>query len=150
MPQYFAYGSNMDEERMKSRRIAFTKRVPAILYGYKLTFNKMTDVKGFGYATIEKGKSKDFVEGILYTVNKLGIMTLDRFEGYPYHYNRIDIKVCSDGIECHAITYIATPEVLGKKLIPFPEYLDHLLAGKEFLSDEYFNFLESFVSPKII
>lgn len=46
---YFAFGSNMNLDRMKSRNTNFEFRTGAVLYGYKLTFNKKA---GFGsYST---------------------------------------------------------------------------------------------------
>lgn len=37
---YFAYGSNMNQERMKSRKTDFEFRTGAVLSGYELVFNK--------------------------------------------------------------------------------------------------------------
>lgn len=37
---YFAYGSNMNQERMKSRKTGFEFRTGAVLEGFELTFNK--------------------------------------------------------------------------------------------------------------
>lgn len=37
---YFAYGSNMNQERMKSRKTDYEFRTGAVLKGYELTFNK--------------------------------------------------------------------------------------------------------------
>ena len=38
--KYFAYGSNMNSERVKERGIIFSKREYGILEGFRLVFNK--------------------------------------------------------------------------------------------------------------
>jgi gamma-glutamylcyclotransferase len=138
MPLYFAYGSNMDIDRMRERNINFTKRLPAILFGYKLTFNKMSSLIREGFATIEKGNKFDWVEGALYEINNMGIFNLDRYEGYPYHYKRVKIKVKCDCEDMIVTTYIATDGTNGYNLKPSQDYLHHLLKGKDILSEKYF------------
>jgi len=139
---YFAYGSNMNPARLIERGVEFSQMKPALLKGYKLTFNKICRSYGEGYgcATIEPSENGK-VEGILFElVNpSLAIKNLDGYEGYPYHYDRIIVEVeTTEGIQ-KAVTYIANPWVLGRNLFPHPRYLAHLLVPceKGFLSKEY-------------
>jgi len=142
--KYFAYGSNMDPERMRSRGIRFSKRVHAVLRGYILRFNKVSSRNPReGYANIVPHKG-GIVEGIRYEIPDEDIYKLDKFEGYPYHYNRIEVDVeLDDGRRVRAVTYIAQPDKVREGLKPSRGYLKHLLAGKDILSESYYEMLKS-------
>jgi len=136
--KYFAYGSNMDPNRMKKRGINFSKREHAVLEGWKLLFNKIASRNSNeGYANIEKEEG-NVVEGILYELQESDIEKLDRWEGCSHHYKKISIKVRLDtGKEIEAITYVANPNKVKQGLKPSKEYLAHLLKGCDLLSSEY-------------
>ncbi|MCX8182535.1 MAG: gamma-glutamylcyclotransferase [Candidatus Methanomethyliaceae archaeon] len=146
---YFAYGSNMDPERMEKRIGEFYSIEGAILRGYRLAFNKKAQGKpGEGYANIVRDDSRA-VEGVLYEIDEEKLKKLDKFEGVPYHYRRCEITVeCKDDRgkmrTCKAIAYIANENMVdkGDRLKPTREYLGHLLKGKGFLSKEYVEMLE--------
>jgi hypothetical protein len=134
--KYFAYGSNMSQKRMSQRKVDYQVLGKAILAGYKLSFNKQAKNKpGIGYANIVK-QSDSFVEGILYEVNDLS--QLDKFEGHPVHYLRTEVIVNLNNEEHLCTTYIAQPEYIVEGLHPEEEYLQHLLEGKEYLSNDYY------------
>ena len=136
--KYFAYGSNMDPERMKERGIDFSKRVHAILKGWRLKFNKVASRNpDEGYANIEMDDG-GVVEGILYTIKNSDIEKLDRYEGYPIHYKKLKVKVrLYSGEDEEAITYVANPDKVREGLKPSKDYLNHLLKGCDLLSEEY-------------
>jgi len=142
---YFAYGSNMDKQRMQvERNIAFSRRCSAHLYGYHLEFNKVAnDNPQEGKANIVPDDG-GLVEGALYDIDATSLPTLDKCEGYHEHYLKIPVKVRlpSDGKEVCAITYIANPDKIGDELKPRRCYLDHLLAGRDILSEGYLEWLE--------
>jgi len=123
---------------MRERRINFSKREHAILEGWRLEFNKVASLNPKeGYATIVKDEEK-VVEGILYIIQDVDIKKLDRYEGYPNHYDRIKVRVKTDGgKEIEAITYVAKPDKVREGLRPSKEYLNHLLKGCDLLSQEY-------------
>ena len=134
---YFAYGSNMNEERMKERDINFTSRQFAKLTGYVLAFNKKAKAGNYTFANIKKSEI-DCVEGILYEFPDNDILKLDKAEGYPYHYNKIEIIVFDkDENPIKAITYIAQKDKVVEGLFPTTNYINHLLAGKDILSNSY-------------
>ena len=136
--RYFAYGSNMNPERMRKRGINFSKREHAILEGWRLAFNKIAsrNLKE-GFANIVKYE-RCFVEGILYTIQESDIKKLDRYEGYPNHYERIKVRVrLNRGEEVEATTYVAKFDKVREGLKPSKEYLKHLLKGCDLLSEEY-------------
>ncbi|MCD6194956.1 gamma-glutamylcyclotransferase [bacterium] len=137
--KYFAYGSNMNPCRMKKeRRIDFSRQEHATLRGWKLKFNKIAfRSPEEGYANIEKDEGSN-VEGVLYTIKDADTKKLDRYEGYPDHYDRRKVKVELDsGEEVKAVTYIAKPNKVEDGLKPSKSYLDHLLKGCNLLSREY-------------
>ncbi len=138
MVNYFAYGSNMNPERMRERGINYSQRKPATLKGWKLAFNKVASKNPKeGYANIISDINS-IVEGILYEIYDSDISKLDKYEGCPEHYCRILVKVLMhDGQEVEAITYVANPNKIRDGLRPSKEYLSHLLKGCDLLPKEY-------------
>lgn len=135
--KYFAYGSNMNTERMIKRGIRFSERKRAVLKGWKLMFNKMASRPGEGYANIVEDE-REMVEGILYEIPCSDICKLDRYEGYPDHYIRVNVTVkLENGRKAKAVTYIANQDKVRDGLKPSKEYLRHLLKGSDLLSREY-------------
>ena len=109
--KYFAYGSNMNPQRLKDRKVSFSKREPAIMKDHELFFNKQASRNPKeGYANFAPKEGK-YVEGALYEVYEEAIQELDRCEGYPKHYDRKIIKVhTTNGDEIDALVYIAQPD----------------------------------------
>ena len=90
---YFAFGSNMNKERMIKREAKFTEMQKGILRDWQLVFNKKSSRnQDAGFANIEP-KTGSKVEGILYKVLEETLEKLDRFEGVPNHYQRKIISV---------------------------------------------------------
>ena len=137
MLKYFAYGSNMDQQRMISRGVIFSNMKSATLNDYELKFNKIS--KQGAVANIEP-KVGSTVEGILYDIDSLII--LDHYEGFPKHYNRI-LLTLNCGTE--AYVYVENKEYIVENLNPKQEYLNHLLEGKNYLSEKYFEKLKTFL-----
>ena len=156
MPKYyFAYGSNIDLNRMKEREVEFVSYQRAILENYTLRFNKYSYKTGCGVANIET-KEGDYVEGVLYELEnpEEGISRLDYFEGFfcenclQNHYLRRIMKVkTNDGREVEAYVYVANPIHVDNSLKPSLEYLRHLLSGceRKILSEEYCKRLKEFL-----
>jgi gamma-glutamylcyclotransferase len=136
--KYFAYGSNMDPNRMGERDVHFSQRRHAILEGYALKFNKvLSNNPREGYANIVQ-KKDEIVEGVLYEVPELDMKKLDRREGFPTHYSKESVIVeLDDHTKETAVTYVAQPGMIREGLKPTKEYLNHLLAAKDMLSDAY-------------
>jgi len=140
---YFAFGSNLNPDRMIQREAFFTKREHAVLDGFKLVF-AFNSGSGFGSATLVPDKNSE-VHGALYTLEKGGLDKLDIFEWVPRGgYERVDVKVRLDNGEMKdCVAYLATHEYFKTGLIPSRTYLDHLLKGKDILPLEYYSFLEN-------
>jgi len=137
--KYFAYGSNMDPERMRKRGINFLKREWAILKGWSLKFNKIAsrNPEKEGYANIVKD-NQGTVEVFFMKYLRKASRKLDKHEGYPSYYNKTTVRVnLKDGKEVEAVTYVAQPDKVRDGLKPSREYLNHLLKGCDLLSEEY-------------
>lgn len=146
--KYFAYGSNMDPERIRERGVEIMSMSPAVLPGYELVFNKISSgYHGEGFANIMKNEYS-VVEGILYETNLGSIHNLDRYENYPVGYNRLSFDlICKDYnrvVKAHA--YIAQANMVGKYLKPRRDYLRHLTVAEEFLSEGYLGMLNRVVT----
>lgn len=137
---YFAYGSNLNIERLKNRKVSFHSALPGVLNDYKLVFNKIASKnhKLERYANIIEAKNS-IVEGVLYQITIDSLKELDKHEGFPNHYNRYEkeILIKSTGEIVKAWVYIANQDktASGK---PSRDYLENILAGKDNLSPEYF------------
>lgn len=141
---YFAYGSNMNPDRMKERKVNYFQRKHAVLIGHRLEFNKVASRNPKeGYANIVPDKN-GFVEGVLYDILDSDLLKLDEHEGYPNHYDRIILPVLTDnGQDIEAVTYIAQPDKIRKGLKPGKDYLGHLLAARDILSESYYKDMET-------
>ncbi len=135
---YFAYGSNMDLNRMLTREAPFTQIKKGRVYGQRLVFNKIADgYPGYGYANIVPEHGFD-VMGVLYEVNESGLMELDKNEGVSSnHYFRSQIEVLlDDGSSIEAVVYLAHPSRVKDGLFPTHSYMEHLYKGLNILGDE--------------
>ncbi|MDR7415266.1 MAG: gamma-glutamylcyclotransferase family protein [Armatimonadota bacterium] len=126
---YFAYGSNLDSDRLHKRigRDRVDSKV-GYLRDYRFAFNKKGN-DGSGKANIvPRGGSQ--VWGAVYRLTSAELSYLDRCEGVPGHYERRQVEVMTrEGEIIHAQTYIANREKVSAGLRPTREYLDHILKG---------------------
>ena len=142
--RYFAYGSNMNPDRVRERGIQFSTALPATLTGVRLAFDKTSEKHpGVGHANMVYD-SAGSVEGVLYLLDSGEEITkMDRFESTPRNYSREIVHVSTTRGELAAWTYFANPGVRRAGLVPPRSYLEHLLAGEPFLSTDYFAMLTS-------
>jgi gamma-glutamylcyclotransferase (GGCT)/AIG2-like uncharacterized protein YtfP len=137
MQYYFAYGSNMDEKRMRNRGVHFTHKTSGVLKEYQLEFVhfiKSDTQSGFANIVIKDGAQ---VEGVVYTVDD-SVSCLDKYECVPIDYFREELLVQTPKGERQCIVYIGNKANTGELTKPAREYLDHILKGEPFLTDEYF------------
>ena len=137
--EYFAYGSNMNPERMKQRIGWSPPSRGAVLQDYQLMFDKQSNDGGKANIRPHEGA---VVEGVLYLLEEKDLLEMDSFEGVADgHYRRDSIAVMteSEGL-CRVVTYIA--QITGPEIPPTRAYLGHLLAGRDLLSPKYLKNLE--------
>jgi gamma-glutamylcyclotransferase len=125
---YFAYASNMNTAQMRSRAGEVSENRVARLENYELVFNKK--VRGGTAAANIRPAQGSAVIGVLYKINESAYRSLDRFEGAPIHYRRIQVNVVDgNGQAITADAYIATK--VEKGLRPASHYLKTILDGAE-------------------
>jgi gamma-glutamylcyclotransferase (GGCT)/AIG2-like uncharacterized protein YtfP len=135
---YFAYGSNMNHEQMKKR----CENAKFIERGYIENYDFVYD----GYSSYRKGAVGNIIPcegsivfGALWEISEDDLKNLDRYEGYPYVYNRKLMIVKDDkGLEYNAWVYLREPQEIG---MPSKEYHDIVIMGaKECnLPEDYIN-----------
>jgi gamma-glutamylcyclotransferase (GGCT)/AIG2-like uncharacterized protein YtfP len=83
------------------------------------------------------------VEGVLYALPTESELTkMDVFERTPINYSRDRLTVATPDGSRVAWTYFANPAVCRPGARPSRAYLAHLLAGRPYLSTDYFRRLE--------
>jgi len=139
---YFAYGSNMNPARVTARGLRFDRVSNATLAGVRLRFDKQSrEHPRSGHANLTFDRTSR-TEGVLYRLHDVReIERMDAFEAAPVNYSRDVVVVESEGARVAAWTYFANAAVIRPGLSPERSYLDHLLAGRDYLSPRYFAWL---------
>ena len=90
----FAYGSNLDDQQMRSRCASARIEARAVLPNHALAFGGFSQRWGGAVASVvpEPGAR---VEGLLYRITSPDLRALDRHEGFPFAYERIS-KLVTD------------------------------------------------------
>ncbi len=135
---YFAYGSNMNPERVLARKLPTVGNPePATLKNYELCFNKISRYRvGAASANITPMFGCSVV-GVLYRLTSTrAIKSMDPFENSPEDYAREAVFVhlghdarSDEAKLITAWTYIAKPHAIDDTLRPTREYVGHLLAS---------------------
>ncbi len=139
MPLYFAYGSNLDLQRMRERCPSARFDSRAVLRGHRLAFPRRAQGRHGGAAGIEPDGASS-VEGVLYLIQGRDLRTLDRQRGIASGCrDRREVRVeIPGGVVVTAWTCIARPHAEG----PFPPargYMEQIVRGakQQQLSVEY-------------
>jgi gamma-glutamylcyclotransferase len=107
MVLYFAYGSNMDWERMKERCPTAKFVTTALLPEHKLAFTRKATTgkfRGHGVADVVKS-SEDSVWGVVFQIDEIDLGRVHKYEGYNPNipdtdgYKREERRVLEDGKE---------------------------------------------------
>ncbi len=127
---YFAYGSNMDREKLEIHRaILVMEAKRGVLENYSLVFNKISSIRpSTGCANIIPAQGHR-VLGVLYRIRDSDISKMDIFEGVSsdqYHRERVLVRA-EDNDLIEAEVYIA--DQTDDNLMPSIEYLDSVLKG---------------------
>jgi len=135
---YFAYGSNMSSERLRSR-ISFMQIISrALLKDWKVVFNKRSN-DGSGKANLVESPGA-VTWGVLYEIDVQDLDTLDKIEaGYEHTTVRIWTP---DGNVVEAVTYIS--ENLTDDPRAYKWYKELILSGarENNLPQDYIAYLE--------
>ncbi len=139
---YFAYGSNMNPARVTERGLRFDVVCGAVMDSVCLTFDKQSRAHPqSGHASLSYQRDAR-VEGVLYRLeSNAEIERMDTFEATPINYSRDVVCLRTPRGEIAAWTYFANAAVRRCGLHPERAYLNHLLAGHDYLSEAYLDWL---------
>jgi gamma-glutamylcyclotransferase (GGCT)/AIG2-like uncharacterized protein YtfP len=113
------------------------------LDNYKFIINKKSFKNpDIGFANIQKSDN-NIVEGILYKILKEDIKKLDKYEGFPKHYNKKLLPIRNEsGVNIISFVYISQPKWESKIILKTnKKYKKYILEGKQYLTKDYYNFL---------
>lgn len=130
---YFAYGSNMLEQRLKDRVGSAEFFSNAWIPGYEVRCRKIS-IDGSGKADlVQTGNPEDIVHGVVYQFADHW-HALDRHEGATGNnpgYDRAGIQVQTDSGNRDVTTYLARRGSIDESLKPYTWYRDLILCGAE-------------------
>jgi sulfite reductase (NADPH) flavoprotein alpha-component len=129
---YFGYGSNMREASLRAKGVVPLSAEPAILRGWRLTFNipDFFRIEG-GTGNIERSP-EDEVHGVLYACRDDDLRALDELEALGVTYDRVQLEVETyGGRAVMANAYVGIPRALDSGHRPSPRYRRLLIRGAE-------------------
>ena len=103
--KYLAYGANMDAEVMKRRCPDAKFLATGLLEDWRLMFKGEIP---FSYGTIEQWEGFS-VPYVLWEISEADEKELDRYEGYPKHYQKSTLAIEYDG-ETILVMFYQKPE----------------------------------------
>lgn len=123
---YFAYGSNASESQMRARCPQSQLICTAFLKDYELCFPRFGKKRKCGVASVEKCENS-FVWGVIYKITEEDISELDKHEGFPDSYEKINVDVISVPAQSvlSAYTYVGIPQTGIYK--PSKEYIQLII-----------------------
>ncbi len=153
---YFAYGSNLNWERMKERCPSASFYCRASLSNYRIDFTRKSSSLECGVADIVKDNNFK-IYGVVYRIDEIDLGKLDKREGHiPQRdknaYRRREIMVLKEDNNEEPIT-VFTYEVEKKefgKYKPNNDYKNLIIDGAKHwdFPERYINFLENIETMK--
>ena len=129
---YFAYGSNMDPEQMRTRCPGAKVLGTAMLAHYRWIINSA------GYATVIPSPAYT-VYGVLWELTPAHLAALDEYEGLSediYWRTETMVETLKDRQPVWSTIYFARSEDPGQ---PVPDYLEHILrTAKNFVFPDHY------------
>jgi gamma-glutamylcyclotransferase (GGCT)/AIG2-like uncharacterized protein YtfP len=116
--KYFSYGMNTNLAQMAQRCPKAVSLGSAVLSHYQFEFKT--------YATVTP-KMDHKVEGVLWEISDDCELSLDRLEGYPIYYGKINVWVEYEGELVPCMTYLMYPE--EESVYPSDSYVRMLEEG---------------------
>ena len=124
---YFAYASNLSRRQMSERCPDCQPKFIATLPNHKLIFSGWSRKWRGGTATIRPFQGEKVI-GAVYEISDRCLRSLDKHEGYPTIYNRVNkMVIAEDGERIEAITYIMREQ--SEEIKPSLEYVAVIQQG---------------------
>jgi hypothetical protein len=144
---YFAYGTDMDEDILRSKGVKPRYLGLARLGGYQLAFRGHSEIWDSGLETLVESPESE-VWGALYSLTMLDWDRLDawmgaRLDGAGMYFHYPVMVTDSDGEPRHVRLY--KKDILGPQVLPSREYLQLIVRGalKRMLPQAYIEKLQS-------
>ncbi|MBU0944596.1 MAG: gamma-glutamylcyclotransferase [Proteobacteria bacterium] len=147
--KYFAYGSNMSQDRLKARVSSVRPIGVYMLNGHELKFHKIGRDGSAKCDASFTGSDKDVIEGVVFEIDPGEVAGLDLTEGVGKGYEKkLVIVTNTQGDTIEAFSYVAT--TIDDSLQPFTWYKTHVLIGARNagLSAQYIFRIESLKAIK--
>ena len=124
---YFAYASNLSRKQMSERCPDAQPKFVATLPNYKLIFAGWSRKWHGGVASIKPFRGERVI-GAIYELSERGLRQLDKYEGYPDIYTRVNVIVTDGfGNRMEAVTYVKVEQ--SEETQPSKEYLAIIQQG---------------------
>ncbi len=124
---YFAYASNLSRKQMLERCPHAQPKFVATLPNHKLIFAGWARKWRGGVASIKICKGEK-VAGAIYEISDRDLMALDKYEGCPGVYSRVNVIVFTGlGEPVEAITHVKAEQ--SEETQPSTEYLATIQQG---------------------
>lgn len=126
----FAYGSNLNLNRLTKRVPSAVKVSNAFLPGYKLICNKISKDGSAKANIIKTNKPAELVWGVLFTIDSDEKALLDKAEGLGKGYNEDTLTFFDEVNNSYAAqVYIADSNVINNNLLPYDWYKEFIVTG---------------------
>lgn len=143
----FAYGSNMNLNRLTQRVPSAVKFCNVFLPGYKLICNKVSKKDGSAKANILRTDNPaEVVLGVLFTIDNNEKALLDKAEGLGKGYNEETLTFFDEANNSYtAQIYVADSKAIDNNLLPYDWYKEFIVSGAILnnLPAEYISKLQS-------
>ncbi len=124
---YFAYGSNLSRKQMSERCPNAQPKFIATLPNHKLIFAGWSRKWHGGTASIKPFQGEKVI-GAVYEIPERDLGLLDKHEGYPAIYNRLNkMVITEDGDRVEAVTYSKREQ--SEETQPSREYVTLIQQG---------------------
>ncbi len=124
---YFAYASNLNRSQMSERCPDCQPKFIATLPNHKLIFAGWSRKRHGATASIRPFQGEKVI-GAVYEISDRCLRSLDKHEGYPTIYNRVNkMVITEDGERVEVITYIMREQ--SEETQPSLEYVAVIQQG---------------------
>lgn len=143
----FAYGSNMNLDRLKERVPSASKLLNAYIKNHTIKCNKVSSKDGSSKANmIKTDNDVDIVWGVIFEIDDSEKPNLDKAEGLGEGYNESTLSFLDSENNPHeAQVYIADESAINDDLLPYDWYKEYIVSGakENNLPQEYIEKLEA-------
>lgn len=142
----FAYGSNMNLDRLKKRVPSANKLLNVFVKDYTLKCNKNSKDGSSKANIIKTGNDDDIVWGVIFEIDDSEKANLDKAEGLGQGYNESTLSFLDlQNNSYEAQVYIADESAINEELYPYDWYKEYIVSGakENDLPKEYIEKLEA-------